>query len=110
MDKSSEKYFNKQLDELVKDSVRETRCPYYPCHCAEEPLVCMFCFCPFYPCGDTGTGGCMIGGREGQVWDCSGCVFIHSGDTVKRVLELFYQGLNKDEIFKIVRKEMIGDK
>jgi Zn-finger protein len=108
---SADKYFNKQIDELLKDCVRENRCPYYPCHdTAAEPLVCLFCYCPFYPCGDTGTGGRMIEGRDGQVWDCTDCVFVHSATAVKRIMELFYEGLNKSEIFKIVRNEMIGDK
>ncbi|OHD55419.1 MAG: hypothetical protein A2Y33_11525 [Spirochaetes bacterium GWF1_51_8] len=109
MDGEAKRYFQTQLDEILTECVREGRCGYYPCHQMDEELVCLFCYCPFYPCGDTVTGGKYIEGREGPVWDCTGCGWVHRKEVAARIVRVFYDGLDKDEIFKIIRREYFGD-
>jgi Zn-finger protein len=65
-------------------------CRYFPCHNNLED--CTFCYCPLYPCLDE-TKGYYIDGKDGKIWDCSACEWIHSKETV-------------DNIFDIIRKNI----
>ena len=68
-----------------------TECEYHPCHYKGQN--CSFCYCPFYPCNDTDLGSMKHSRRDnGDVWDCSQCLFNHRNEVVaysfKRFKEL----------------------
>ncbi len=95
-------WFARQL-EFANRHHRFEDCPYYPCHeipDGQSGLNCLYCYCPFYPCGQESRGGKWIEGKNGRVWDCSDCNLVHGDGTVAKIQELFYRGLNSDEINK----------
>ena len=59
-----------------------TECEYHPCHFKGQN--CSFCYCPFYPCNDPDMGQNKVSRRgNGEVWDCSPCLFNHRNDVVE---------------------------
>ncbi len=68
-------------------------CEYYPCHFKEQD--CTFCYCPIYPCGYEEMGGIWI---TNDVWDCSGCSFIHEASIaklLKRAFRIYFKEVAK---------------
>lgn len=59
-------------------------CSYNPCHFKGQN--CTFCYCPFYPCEDSRFGR-TVQGKNGAVWSCEECLFIHRDPLVKDVME-----------------------
>ena len=94
MNEEVRRYFDKQT-EFCFGHLEFRDCRFYPCHEAPEGgrLNCLFCYCPIYPCGIAERGG-KPAEKDPSVWDCSGCNFIHRDATVKRILEMIYEGKN----------------
>lgn len=61
-------------------------CEYYPCHEAEEPLNCLFCFCPLYSFKDCGGHFSLT---DKGVKDCTNCLLPHQpggyGTVIRRL-------------------------
>jgi len=74
-----------------------TECEYHPCHYKGQN--CSFCYCPFYPCNDTDLGSMKHSRRDnGDVWDCSQCLFNHRNEVVAYSFKRFRElGIEKAE-------------
>ncbi|WP_456471797.1 cysteine-rich small domain-containing protein [Methanocaldococcus sp.] len=90
--------------DLAKDHFKKVielgvnrNCPYYPCHF--DGQTCIWCFCPFYPCEDYELGE-YIEGKNGKIWSCQKCFWIHKIDVAIEVYkEILYliKYLNEEE-------------
>jgi Zn-finger protein len=84
-------------------------CAYYPCHALPEGqahLNCLFCYCPFYPCDNRVGTGEWTAGKDGRVWDCTPCAFVHRDDAAALIMELFHRGYKKKQAGKLLREEL----
>ncbi len=105
MNKITKSLFEKQIDFSCKHFIFKD-CSYYPCHKMEKEINCFFCYCPFYPCDSKIGKGKWINSGPMRVFDCSECDFIHRDEVVKRIIELFYEGKNINQIVRIIKKEL----
>jgi len=83
----AEKHF-KLIEGLKEHKGPNKKCAYFPCHSNLED--CTFCFCPLYPCEDVSRGGYWLISDKiegGKVWACEKCVWIHTKENVKNILE-----------------------
>lgn len=56
---------------------------------------CTFCYCPYYPCGDLEKGGVWIKDVSGnEIWDCTGCTWIHKISTVEKIYDVIDKGID----------------
>jgi Zn-finger protein len=70
--------------------VRNTACPYFPCHegVDEEAFNCLFCYCPLFALGERCGGDFTY--TDAGIKDCSRCTRMHEGSTGAAVVkELF---------------------
>ena len=86
----------KNLEKNIKSGKmigKNKKCKYFPCHKEEDLEDCTFCYCPLYPCRDESRGGYWLKSpkiREGKVWACEKCVWIHKKENVKKLLNKFH--------------------
>ena len=97
---------------LVNDAIKkgvtrgpDKNCDYFPCHEILED--CTFCYCPFYSCNDETTGGKeVISSKTGKpVWSCADCVFPHTEENSKAILEKLLA--EKKKLEDIPRKTLL---
>jgi len=69
-------------------------CSAYPCHNNLED--CSLCYCPFYPCKDENKGK-WHKTREGKIWDCSQCEWIHKKEVVDDIFKLLNSEYNEQK-------------
>ncbi|MBR5874133.1 MAG: metal-binding protein [Oscillospiraceae bacterium] len=65
-----------------------SRCEYYPCHKADFPLNCLFCFCPLYSKDKCPGTPRYIIVNGAKIKDCSDCVFPHKAENYETILKL----------------------
>ena len=71
-------FTEKVAEELTAGNIgTNASCEWYPCHFKGQN--CSLCFCPFYPCMDD-TLGKMVEGKNGPVWSCQDCYWVHRHD------------------------------
>ncbi|MBE6865449.1 MAG: metal-binding protein [Ruminococcaceae bacterium] len=65
-----------------------SRCEYYPCHKADFPLNCLFCFCPLYSKKSCPGTAEYIEVNGTIIKDCSNCTFPHKAENYEIILKL----------------------